>query len=278
MKNKLFFSKMHGLQNDFMVIETLTQDFFLKKKLIQSFSNRNTGIGFDQLLLIESPKYKNTDFHYRIFNSDGSEVEQCGNGARCLAKFVFQKKLTKKKKIVVSTKNRIMILEIKNNNQILVNVGIPNFNPKDIPFLSPIEKKIYSLKICSKEINFGVVSIGNPHCIIIVDNIFTTEVKKIGSILENHNLFPNRVNVGFMQIINKNNISLRVFERGVGETKSCGSGACAAVIIGIKQNKLSNIVHVKLPGGKIIIKFNPKENCIYMLGSANHIYDGYIYY
>jgi diaminopimelate epimerase len=278
MKNKLFFSKMHGLQNDFMVVETLTQNFFLNKKIIQSFSHRNTGIGFDQFLLIESPKVKNTDFNYRIFNFDGSEVEQCGNGARCLARFVLYKKLIKKKKIIVSTKNRIMILKIKNKNKVLVNIGSPNFNPKNIPCLSIIEKDIYSLQINSEKIFFGAVSIGNPHCVIIVNDIFKAPVQKIGSILESHNFFPNKVNVGFMQILNKNNIFLRVFERGVGETKSCGSGACAAVMVGIKQKKLSNVVNVILQGGSITIKFNPKKNCIYMIGTANHIYDGYIYY
>ncbi|CAL4324926.1 Diaminopimelate epimerase [Buchnera aphidicola (Chaitophorus sp. 3695)] len=278
MQNKLFFSKMHGLKNDFMVVETLTQKFLLTKKIIQKLSHRYTGIGFDQLLVIESPKIKNTDFNYRIFNSNGLEVEQCGNGARCLAKFVFQKKFIKKDRIIVSTKNRIMTLKIKKKNKVLVNLGTPNFNPKNIPFLSSIEKNIYSLKINSTKVYFGVVSVGNPHCVIIVNDILTAKVKEIGSILESHKFFPNKVNVGFMQILNRNNISLRVFERGVGETQSCGSGACAAVMIGIKQNKLSNIVHVILKGGSITVKFNPKKNCIYMLGSADHVYDGYIYY
>ncbi|MCW5197435.1 diaminopimelate epimerase [Buchnera aphidicola] len=278
MKNKLFFSKMHGLKNDFMVIETLTQKFLLTKKIIQKLSHRNTGIGFDQLLVIESPKIQNTDFHYRIFNSNGSEVEQCGNGARCVAKFIFKKKLIKKKKIIVSTKNRIMVLKVKKNNKFLVNIGTPQFHPKKIPCLSVIEKKIYSLKINSRKISFGVVSVGNPHCVIIVHDILKAQVKKLGSILESHSFFPKKVNVGFMQILNRKNILLRVFERGVGETQSCGSGACAAVMIGIQQNKLSNTVHVMLKGGKITVKFNSKKNCIYMLGSANHIYDGYIYY
>ncbi|CAL4324896.1 Diaminopimelate epimerase [Buchnera aphidicola (Periphyllus testudinaceus)] len=277
-KNKLRFSKMHGLKNDFMVIETLTQNFFLTKKIIQNFSNRYTGVGFDQLLVVENSIIKNTDFNYRIFNSNGDEVEQCGNGARCFAKFVYDKKFIKKKKIVVSTKNRILILKIKKNNKISVNMGKPEFRPSKIPFLCNKIKKIYSIDINLKKIFFGVVSIGNPHCVILVQDISKAPVLNIGSFLESYYLFPKKVNVGFMQIINKNEIFLRVFERGVGETQACGSGACAAVAIGIQQNKLSNLVTVNLKGGKLIIKFNSKKNCMYIIGTAKNIYDGYIWY
>ncbi|WP_343187758.1 diaminopimelate epimerase [Buchnera aphidicola (Periphyllus koelreuteriae)] len=274
---RLNFSKMHGLKNDFMVVETLTQDFFFTKQIIKNFSNRYTGIGFDQLLIIEPPIIKNTDFNYRIFNSNGIEVEQCGNGARCFAKFVYDKNFIKKKKIIVSTKNRILILKIKNKN-ISVNIGSPQFQPKKIPFLSNKKKNFYTIYMNSKKIFFGVVSVGNPHCVLFVKDINNVSVKKIGSFLENNSIFPEKTNVGFVQILNKNEILLRVFERGVGETKSCGSGACAAVIIGIKNNKLSNSVKVHLKGGNMLIKFDSKKNNIYMIGTAKHIYDGYINY
>ena len=269
---------MHGLENDFMVVNTLNQNFFFTKRLIQSLSNRYTGVGFDQLLIIEKSNVKNIDFHYRIFNSNGSEVEQCGNGARCFARFVFDKKLTLSKKIVVSTKNRIMEMKIKDKKNILVNMGSPEFDPKKIPCLALYKKNSYSLKMNSKKIFFGAVSLGNPHCVITVDNISKVNVKKIGSYLESHSFFPNKVNVGFMQIVNRNFILLRVFERDVGETRSCGSGACAAVSIGIKQKKLSSPVKVQLLGGDMVIKFDIKENIIYMIGPAKKIYDGVIHY
>ncbi|CAL4324876.1 diaminopimelate epimerase [Buchnera aphidicola] len=277
-KRKLFFSKMHGLENDFMIVSALTQKFFFKKEIIQSFSNRYTGIGFDQLLLIESPKIKNTDFHYRIFNADGFEVEQCGNGARCFAKFIFDNKLIDSKMIKVGTKNRILKIYMQDKNNFLVNMGSPEFNPKKIPCLSLFEKDIYALEFEKKKIFFGAVSLGNPHCTIIVNDIKKVNVNKIGSYLEHHKFFPNQVNVGFMQIINKNHILLRVFERGVGETRSCGSGACAAVAIGIKQKKLSYQVTVELLGGNMIIKYNKRKNVLYMIGPAKKIYDGIIYY
>ncbi|CAL4324888.1 diaminopimelate epimerase [Buchnera aphidicola] len=277
-KRKLIFTKMHGLENDFMIVNTLTQKFFFTKKIIQFFSNRYTGIGFDQLLLVEKPVFKNTNFHYRIFNANGSEVEQCGNGARCFAKFIFDQKLLNSKIIKVSTKNRIIKLKVINSDNILVNMGSPEFHPKKIPFLELFEKDIYSLSMNKEIIFFGVVSLGNPHCVVIVDDINKARVNEIGSYLESHVSFPNQVNVGFMQIINKNHIFLRVFERGVGETRSCGSGACAAVAIGIRQKKLLNKVRVDLAGGKMLVKFDVKKNCLYMIGPAKKIYDGIIYY
>ncbi|NIH41060.1 MAG: diaminopimelate epimerase [Buchnera aphidicola (Periphyllus aceris)] len=277
-KNQLKFSKMHGLKNDFMIVETLTQNFFFTKKIIQNFSNRRTGIGFDQLLIIERPKIKNTNFHYRIFNANGSEVEQCGNGARCFAKFVFDKKFINKKTIIVSTKNRILTLKIKDKENILVNMGTPEFQPNKIPLLTPKKKNKYSIEINSEKYFFGAVSIGNPHCVILVKDIDLIKVKKIGSIFQNISLFPRQVNVGFMKILNRNEIFLRVFERGVGETQACGSGACAAVAIGVKQNKLSNNVKVHLIGGDIKVNYDLKEKCIFMCGPAEHIYDGLVYY
>ncbi|XBC40751.1 MAG: diaminopimelate epimerase [Buchnera aphidicola (Nurudea yanoniella)] len=276
-KKKIKFSKMHGLENDFIILDNTKNDIFLKPEIIRYLSNRYTGIGFDQLLLIERSKMKNIDFHYRIFNANGLEVFQCGNGARCLAVFLSLNNYTKKKVIYVSTKNRIIVLNLLQDGNICVDMGVPNFNPKYIPYLNTISKEYYSIFILKKLIKYSVVSMGNPHCVIITNNVKQYPVKKIGSILSTHKLFPNGVNVIFMEIISEKYIVLRVYERGVGETRSCGSGACAAVAIGIKNNMLSNKVTVELLGGKLTINWNGNLNKLYMIGSATHVYNGYFY-
>lgn len=273
---KIKFTKMHALGNDFIIINNIKKNFFLEKKIIQKLSNRYLGIGFDQLLLLELSPNKNIDFHYRIFNSNGNEVEQCGNGARCLALFLKIKKLTLKEKICVSTKNRLIYLKLLNNNLISVNMGVPLFNPKEIPFITNSIKNTYKLFFQNKYIYFNVVSLGNPHCVIQVENVLNTPVSLIGSFFENHKIFPQKINVGFMEYLNINNIKIRVFERGVGETMSCGSGACAAVAIGIKKNILSKKVYVHLNGGVIIITWKGDNHDLYMQGSANYVYDGKI--
>ncbi|WP_343153974.1 diaminopimelate epimerase [Buchnera aphidicola (Mindarus keteleerifoliae)] len=271
------FSKMHGLSNDFMIIETITQKISLTSKKIQTLSDRYKGVGFDQLLLVEKSFNSGIEFNYRIFNSDGSEVEQCGNGARCFALFVYLKGLTKNKKIFVSTKKGILILKILKNNLVRVNMGKPNFLPKEIPLLTKIFKTKYSLFIKEKKIYFGAVSIGNPHCVITVNDINTKIVSELSPLIQKNDFFPNSVNVGFMEIINSEKIKLRVYERGSNETKSCGSGACAAVAVGIKQNILSNKVSVELKGGKLEILWKKENDVIYMTGLAEHVYDGSIY-
>ncbi|WP_211080579.1 diaminopimelate epimerase [Enterobacteriaceae endosymbiont of Donacia cincticornis] len=270
------FTKMHSLGNDFIIINNIKNDFFFTKDIIQKLSNRYLGIGFDQLLLIESSFNSEIDFHYRIFNSDGNEVEQCGNGVRCLALYLEKKKLICRKKICVSTKNRVIYLQIISNNIISVNMGVPLFNPEDIPFITHSIKDTYKVYFQNKYIYFNVVSLGNPHCIIQVNDVSITPVSLIGSFLENHVFFPQRINVGFMQYIDVHNIKLRVFERGVGETNACGSGACAAVAIGIKKNILAKKVYVNLRGGIITINWKGNKNNLFMIGDANYIYDGKI--
>ncbi|MCW5196729.1 diaminopimelate epimerase [Buchnera aphidicola (Pemphigus obesinymphae)] len=274
----MFFSKMHGLGNDFMVIDNITQKMVnFTPALIRNLSNRNLGIGFDQLLLINQSNDPTIDFYYRIFNADGSEVEQCGNGVRCFAYFVYLKGLTKKKKISVRTKKTHMILEILENNQIKVNMGEPVFDLALIPCQWTVQKKFYTIKIFDKNLPFGIVSMGNPHCVTIVKNLSAYEVESIGSSVSNNVIFPNKINVGFMEIINSDNINLRVYERGVGETKACGSGACAAVAIGIYNKLLSEQVKVSLSGGNLYITWKGSGNNMYMIGSATHVYDGYIF-
>ncbi len=270
------FSKMHGLGNDFMVIDNVTQNVFFSKEKIQQLANRNFGIGFDQLLMVEPPYDPEQDFHYRIFNADGSEVEQCGNGARCFARFVKQKGLINRNKIVVSTKAGKMVLYLEKDGQVTVNMGKPDFVPANIPLKANKQENTYILRLDDKTLFCGAVSMGNPHCVIEVENVDTADVLDIGPLVESHERFPERVNVGFMQIINESHIRLRVFERGSGETLACGSGACAAVAIGQIQGNLSKDVRLDLPGGTLRIRWPGPDSVLKMTGPAEHVYDGQI--
>ncbi|MBX4181118.1 diaminopimelate epimerase [Sodalis sp. CWE] len=274
----MWFSKMHGLGNDFMVVDAVTQSVFFSPEKIRYLSDRNCGIGFDQLLIVERSKNITADFHYRIFNADGSEVAQCGNGLRCFAYFVRMKHLTNKKSICVSTVNgKILVLAFIKDNLIRVNMGEPNFNPQMIPFFSEKIKKTYVIRTTEGRIvPFGMVSLGNPHCVIVVDKISNTLLKKLAPVLEKHKRFPERANIGFTQILDRKHIRLRVYERGVGETKACGSGACAAVAVGIQQGKLEKEVEVELIGGKLLINWLGPGYPLYMTGSATHVYDGFV--
>lgn len=268
------FSKMHGLGNDFIVIDNVTQNVFFSKDKIQRLADRNFGIGFDQMLLVEPPYDPEQDFHYRIFNADGSEVSQCGNGARCFAKFVKIKGLTNRNKVVVSTKSGKMVLYLEKDGQVTVNMGRPIFEPAKIPLKANKEEGTYIIRELDKTYMMGAVSMGNPHCVMTVDNVETADVSTVGLLLESHERFPEGVNVGFMQIINEQHIKLRVFERGAGETLACGSGACAAVAIGQIQGKLGKEVQVDLPGGSLRIRWQGKDSVLKMTGPAEHIFDG----
>ncbi|WP_133408541.1 diaminopimelate epimerase [Parashewanella tropica] len=270
------FTKMHGLGNDFMVIDAITQNVFFSPEQIKRLSDRNFGVGFDQLLLVEPPYDPDLDFHYRIFNADGSEVEQCGNGARCFARFVKNKGLTQKHKVKVSTSNGKMTLRLERDGQVTVNMGVPIFDPQRIPFKAKQTENIYLLQAQEQTFLCGAVSMGNPHCVIEVDDIETAPVDEIGAILSKHERFPKGVNVGFMQIISPDHIKLRVYERGAQETLACGSGACAAVAIGQRQNKLKHVVRVDLPGGRLKIAWDGEGKPLWMTGPAQHVYDGNI--
>ncbi|CDZ16531.1 Diaminopimelate epimerase [Candidatus Johnevansia muelleri] len=273
----LYFSKMHGLGNDFMVIDLITQNISLTTKFIKKFSDRNLGVGFDQLLIIEKSKSSNVDFNYRIFNNDSSEVENCVNGSRCLAKFIFDNYLTYKKKIKVKTINNIITLKKKKKN-ILVEMDNPIFNPLYIPFLRYKDKLIHKIKIYINniyiEIYISVVSIGNPHSIILFKNLKKLPLNELGYALQISKYFPKKVNVSFIQIISCNIIIMRVFERGVGETLACGTAACAAAVTGIRRGLLTNNVYIYLPGGKLNVCWN--GNNINIIGPAEKVFDGYI--
>ena len=275
---KLHFTKMHGIGNDFIVLDHTKSPFQLTQEMIQSLSHRQLGIGFDQLLVVEGSTLKDVDFKYRIFNQDGSEVEQCGNGARCFYRFVKDKHLTEKELIRVETKSGVITLTEDHEHMIEVNMGAPIFNPTLIPFISDTEKNEYSISIelpDQKEmINVAVLSMGNPHTVITVEDIDKARVKTLGAYLESHPLFPKRVNVGFMKIVTPPHIRLRVFERGVGETLACGTGACAAVVSGIKRHLLTSPVKVDMPGGSLSIDWRGETNPVMMKGPAVTLFEG----
>ena len=268
------FSKMHGLGNDFMVVDCITQNVFFSQDLIRRLADRHTGVGFDQLLVVEAPYDPETDFHYRIFNADGSEVEQCGNGARCFARFVRLKGLTNKYSISVSTKKGKMTLDVEDDGEVTVNMGEPEFEPSKIPFKAKQKEKTYIMRTGDKTLFCGAVSMGNPHVVTVVDDVDTAEVETLGPLLESHERVPERVNAGFMQIVDRNNIRLRVYERGAGETQACGSGACGAVAVGILQGLLDENVKVSLPGGDLRISWQGPGKPLFMTGPATHVFDG----
>ena len=270
------FSKMHGLGNDFMVVDCITQNVFFSPDLIRRLADRHTGVGFDQLLIVEAPYDPETDFHYRIFNADGSEVEQCGNGARCFARFVQMKGLTNKYSISVSTKKGKMVLKLEENDLVTVNMGQPEFEPSKIPFKAKQREKTYIMRAEEQTLFCGAVSMGNPHVVTVVDDTDTANVEKLGPLLESHERFPEKVNAGFMQVVNRNEIKLRVYERGAGETQACGSGACGAVAVGIAQGLLDEKVTVRLPGGDLSIAWQGEGHPLFMTGSATHVFDGQI--
>jgi diaminopimelate epimerase len=273
----LKFTKMHGLGNDFVVVDAVSRKVYFNPAQIQRLSDRNRGIGFDQLLVVEPPSNPELDFRYRIFNSDGSEVEHCGNGARCFAKFVTEKGLTNKNTILVETKRGRAQLNIQENGDVQVDMGAPSFVPADLPFTPDTTASLYSVPVGAESVELTPVSVGNPHAVLKVDELSDALVERIGPQLESHDWFPNRVNVGFMQVLSADEINLRVFERGVGETQACGTGACAAVVAGIKQGWLAPSVLVHLPGGDLRIDWQGEGSSILMTGPATKVFDGQIY-
>ncbi|MCK5640313.1 MAG: diaminopimelate epimerase [Gammaproteobacteria bacterium] len=270
------FTKMQGLGNDFVVIDTITQMLKLDTAQIHTLADRHFGIGFDQLLLVESSSREDIDFRYRIFNADGSEVGQCGNGARCFARFVRDKGLTDKNVIKVETLNGILDLYIEADGQVRVNMGVPTFTPANIPFQAPQQAERYDLELDGKTVEIGTVSMGNPHAVMQVDDINTTDIEHLGRQIESHPRFPERANAGFMQILSREQINLRVYERGAGETLACGSGACAAVVAGHQWNLLDETVIVNLPGGALSIHWEGDGEPVWMSGPAVTVFEGHI--
>lgn len=266
---------MHGLGNDFVVIDAVNQTIDLSSTVIKALADRHYGVGFDQLLLVQRATGA-ADFRYVIYNADGSEVSQCGNGARCFALFVTLKGLTDKRSIQVETGAGDLLLTINADNQVRVDMGVPRLEPASIPLLADQQKLQYAVDVGGHNIEFSALSMGNPHAVVQVDNIKTAAVEKIGAAMESHPIFPERANIGFSEITGKSSLSLRVFERGAGETLACGSGACAAAVAGIQLGKLTPPVTVGLKGGELIIDWKGEGQSVLMTGPATFVFDGMI--
>ena len=274
MTQTIQFSKMHGLGNDFVVIDAINQAINLSTDNIRSIADRHFGVGCDQLLLVEASQTDGVDFKYRIFNANGGEVEQCGNGVRCFARFVYDKGLTDKTNIAVETNTGIVYPQIQAGDQVSVNMGLPNFDPASLPF-SARQSEHYSLQAAGQTVDIGAVSMGNPHAVTIVSDINTAGiVETLGPIISHHPDFPREVNAGFMQIIDPGQINLRVFERGAGETLACGTGACAAVVVGRLWQRLEKEVQVNLPGGQLLIRWESLDEPVWMTGPATQVFEG----
>lgn len=270
----LKFTKMHGLGNDFAVFDLISQKNILPIKDIQSLSDRHFGIGFDQLLTIEPGQPGISDFHYRIFNADGSESGQCGNGVRCVARFLIEKNLTDKNRLKLSAKAGVMEVEVNDFEHICVNMGLPILEPKQIPMDMSYQANQYILSLFETEQKIMAVSMGNPHAIICVDNVDIAPVLTLGERISHHPTFPERTNVEFMQILSRQKIKLRVYERGAGETLACGTGACASVVAGIINQWLDPRVEVELPGGTLKIEWQGVGYPVMMTGPTVTVYEG----
>ena len=265
---------MHGLGNDFLVLDNVSQNVYLTNDQIRRLADRNFGVGFDQLLVVEPPYDPDLDFHYRIYNADGSEVSQCGNGARCFAKFVKMKGLINRNKIKVSTHAGKMTLFIEKDGDVTVTMPVPIFEPNKIPFSAQKTEGTYILRCEDETVLCGAVSMGNPHCVLTVDDVDNAPVEKLGAALSTHERFTQGANVGFMEVVSPEFIKLRVYERGAAETLACGSGACGAVVVGQIQQKLAKQVTVQLLGGKLKIYWKGPGNPVKMTGPAVHVFDG----
>jgi diaminopimelate epimerase len=272
----LEFSKMHGLGNDFVVIDAVNQDVTLSPEQVRGLADRHRGIGFDQLLLVERPGGAQADFRYRIFNADGGEVSQCGNGARCFMRFVHDRGLSDKRELLVETASGPLRLVLEDDDQITVNMGEPRLEPREIPFDAPARAATYPLEVAGERLEIAAVSMGNPHAVTLVRDADTAPVERFGPAIERHSRFPHGVNAGFMQIIDFEHIRLRVFERGAGETLACGSGACAAVVAGRLWDRLAARVKVTLRGGDLVVSWAGRGYPVYLTGPATHVFRGRI--
>jgi diaminopimelate epimerase len=271
---KLKFTKMQGLGNDFVVVDGISHAIKLTLEQIRRIADRNFGVGCDQLLLVERTTVPTADFRYRIFNADGGEVEQCGNGARCFARFVVDNKLTAKTEIRVETARGIIVTRLENDGQVTVDMGAPRFTPADIPFVAERPALTYALQAGKQTVDVSVLSMGNPHAVQIVADADAAPVASQGPLIEHHERFPQRVNAGFMQVLDSHHIRLRVYERGAGETLACGTGACAAAVAGIRLGRLVSPVDVAMRGGKLVIRWDGDNAPVQMTGPAVTVFEG----
>ena len=277
---KIRFTKMHGLGNDFVVLDAIGQNFVPNPAQARFLADRHFGVGCDQILVVEKSAQDSVDFRYRIFNADGGEVEQCGNGARCFVRYVIDHSLTSKREIKVETRSGIIALRFEDNGEVSVNMGIPRFAPSEIPFISPLgemsDAVLQPLRIGEHDVDISLVSMGNPHAVQVVTNIDTAPVAAYGPLIETHARFPQRINAGFMQVLDRHAIKLRVHERGAGETLACGTGACAAAVVGIRRGLLDSPVRVSMRGGALSIAWNGAGQPVLMTGPATTVFEGEI--
>jgi diaminopimelate epimerase len=273
---RLAFSKMQGLGNDFVVLDATEHPIALDQALARRLADRRLGIGCDQILLVEPPRLPHTEFYYRIFNADGSEVAQCGNGARCFARFVRDRGLTEHDEIPVGTAAGPIRLYLEDAGQVRVDMGAPEFEPERIPFLADQQALTYDLDVAGESLVIGALSMGNPHAVLPVEDLDTAPVARLGPSVESHPRFPQRVNVGFMQTLARDHLRLRVYERGVGETLACGTGACAAMVHARRCDLVDSRVRVSLPGGDLLIAWNAPGESVWMTGPAVQVFEGEI--
>jgi diaminopimelate epimerase len=273
---QLSFTKMHGLGNDFVVFNAIDQQFALSAGQIRFIAERRFCIRCDQVLRVVAARSIETDFYYRIYNADGGEVEQCGNGARCFARFVRDQGLSAKEVLRVGTAKGVITLYHEAGDLVRIDMGEPTFIPAQIPFDASQQALTYPIELDGESCQIGVVSMGNPHAVMLVDDVERADVEWLGPLLESHTLFPRRVNAGFMQMLSRSEIALRVYERGAGETLACGTGACAAVVSGIQRGLLDESVNVKVRGGELVISWNGEGSSVWMTGPAVTVFDGQI--
>ena len=272
---RLKFTKMQGLGNDFVVIDAVNQSVCLSPAQRRLLADRHFGVGCDQILLVEGA-VGDADFRYRIYNADGGEVEQCGNGARCFVRYVHDRGMTQKNEIRVETSGGLIIPRLEANGEVSVNMGMPKFEPKQIPFIAEKRAMTYSIDISGRQVEISAVSLGNPHAVQLVEDVDGAPVITEGALIENHPSFPKRVNAGYMQVVDRTHIRLRVYERGAGETLACGTGACAAVVIGIERGLLQSTVQVNMRGGDLTVRWEGEDQPVWMTGPAVTVFDGEI--
>ena len=275
---KLRFAKMHGLGNDFMVIDAINQSFTPEPRQVQAWADRFSGIGFDQMLIVERPETAEAAFKYRIFNADGGEVAQCGNGARCFARFVREQGMTDLDVVPVETNTGLLKIESIDATRYRVDMGVPLFEPEQIPLRMETRENLYRIEEDGQEFTFSALSIGNPHMVLQVEDAGNADVATLGPRFESHLMFPERANIGFMQVVDRETFILRVYERGVGETRACGSGACAAMVAGVQLNLLENSATAVLTGGELNLQWQGESKPVMMTGETAMVYQGEVEY
>jgi diaminopimelate epimerase len=271
---KLAFTKMHGAGNDFVVIDGVTQAVNLNTNQLRRLADRHRGIGCDQILMVTPPDSPDADFRYHVFNADGSRAGQCGNGARCVGRFLREKRLTRQREILLQTDDDSLALSLTEDGRVFAGLGAPRFTPTEVPFQADETRDQYTLDVQGQSLSIGALSMGNPHAILMVDDCDAAPVSTLGPLLEAHTRFPERVNVGFMQVQSRGEVKLRVFERGVGETDACGSGACAAAVHGMKLGLLDEEVLVSLPGGKLSVSWPSMGDRVWLGGPTATVFNG----